>query len=141
MDDGGLNMKLVYFAHPITHYNKVIEQRCLEIIEKEFDGEDFEIFNPNVTWLDRIYSKRKDDKHSNPFEIFTEIVAICDVVVGVSFMDGEIGAGVFKELQKAYDNDKETYIILGDMKMYPFSPGYEGLTVAETKERIKGDVI
>ena len=137
-----MEKKLVYFAHPVTHYNTKCENDCIREILIEapnFIGKDIELFNPNQIWLDRIYTKRKNNRHEDPFGIFTEITSICDGCIGVTFIDGKMGAGVFRECMKSYQEMKPTYImnLKEGFKIVSFSPSWESLSINETRERIK----
>jgi hypothetical protein len=142
-------MKLVYFAHPVTHYGKDIEIECEKTIREEMKlhlESEIEIFNPNQVWLDRLYKNRKLTRHPNPFEIFTEIVGVCDVVVGVTFTDGKIGAGVYKEMVSSDSNyGYPTYVLPADSKfVFEFNEkqiSHLALTIEETRERIKKGII
>lgn len=143
-----MNKKLIYFAHPLTHYNKRIEKICEEKIriegETHFGTDKIEVFNPNQEWLSRVYTTRKEAKHKDPFGIFEEITSVCDGTVGVTFGDEKIGAGVFKECMKSYNIGKPTYLLMGASKFFVrFDPvnhhGKLALSIEETRERIKKD--
>lgn len=144
----GTNMKLVYFAHPLSHYDTDFEYSCLEKINNELPDyicSSIEIFNPNQKWLDRLYTKRKEDEHGNPFSIFTEITSICDVCIGVTFNDGKIGSGVFKECETSFHKKKEVYLMVGkDLTIVDFTHPNDYrkklgivLSIKETVDRIK----
>lgn len=143
-------MKIVYFAHPVTHYGEYEEERALNLIMESFgafsDGEEIEIFNPNQEWLQRLYNNRKKNNHPDRFSIFVEIVDACDIVVGSSYRDDMIGAGVAKELKKAYNNGNPTYIIMWEdcitIQKFIFEEFSDSiLTIEETRERIKERII
>jgi len=125
--------KIVYYAHPITHYNTEHEIKCEKSIREKFNN--VEIFNPNMKWLNRVYQNRKDEGHEKPFGIFQEIAKVADIVVGCTFEDGKLGSGVFGECVSAYSEGKEVYIMFYDMTLCLFSPMIESLTIEETKER------
>lgn len=142
--------KLVYFAHPRSHYGKRVESSCGEKIRIEgqhhFQADEIEVFNPNQEWLSRVYKKRKEEEYEKPFDVFLEIVQVCDGVAGVTFGDGKIGAGVYTELMEAYNYGKPTFILTGASKFFVrFDPenhhGKLALTIEETRERLEKDYI
>lgn len=153
MDARDENKKLtsVYYAHPISHYNTDFEWMCIEIIITMLTkiGEDLsepsiEIMNPNQKWLSQVYQNRKAEGHEEPFGIFNEVVKGCDVVVGCTFFDGSIGAGVAKELETAQENDKDVYLIYVNGGTKLFMPllgmsNYKVLTVEETRAKLRSE--
>ena len=142
-----MDKKLVYFAHPLTHYGTKFEQSCEQTIVGEFKlmGKDIIVFNPNQVWLDRLYTARKRDKVDDAFAIFEEITSVCDITVGATFHDGMLGAGVFKELKKSVQCGCPTYLLYGKEKtLMPFDLDVHkrmALTIEETRERIKEKVL
>ena len=112
------NIKVVYFAHPVIHYNTEFEWECIETIVTMLTpiGEDpregnIQIMNPNQQWLQNLYQNRKADNHEDPFGIFHEISKSCDIIVGCTFFDGVIGAGIAGEMKIGLENGKDVYLI------------------------------
>ncbi len=152
MDD--IINKTVYFAHPISHYNTEFEWEAIEVIIHMLTpiGEDptegiIRVMNPNQKWLGGIYKARKEAGDVNPFEIFREIVKACDIVVGVTFFDGALGAGVAEECKIALESGKPVFLLYvhdgdwgeGQIKLFiPFTGlgNYRVLTREETRARI-----
>lgn len=149
-------MKTIYFAHPVTHYNKNIEIECIHIITTmlmpleyadevdDFDsiGPEFEIMNPNQQWLQNVYQNRKKENHPDPFNIFREIASACDITVGCTFYDGILGAGVANEMKTALEDGKDVYLIFLDNGRKLFLPitsldNFRILSIEETREKTK----
>lgn len=153
MDARDENKKLtsVYYAHPISHYNTEFEWDCIETILHMLTpiGEDItespiQIMNPNQKWLSQIYQNRKAEGHEEPFSIFNEVVRGCDVVVGCTFFDGSIGAGVAKEMAEAIAAEKDVYLIFLANGIKFFMPcismeNYKVLTVEETRAKLQSE--
>lgn len=111
--------KVVYFAHPIAHYDTDLEWECIETIIHMLTpiGEDptdgfIHIMNPNQRWLSNLYIQRRDSGHKDPFDIFRQIASACDIIVGVTFMNGKIGAGVGEEMETCIKNGIPAYLIM-----------------------------
>ena len=139
--------KTVYFAHPKAHYDTDFEMECIGIIigmlvpigAEPMEGH-IEIFNPNQKILSDIYKARKLSGDTDPFELFREYAREADIVVGVTFFDGSIGAGVADELTEAFNNGKDTYLIYVSNGIKVFIPfisktHYKILSIAETREK------
>ena len=150
-------VKTVYFAHPIAHYDDEIEWTCIEIImnlltpnDRDVSDGYIDIMNPNQKWLHNMYVARKEEQCSpgdkEPFEIFREIVRACDMVVGVTFFDGTLGAGVAEEMKVGLESGKEVYLIFFNQGIKFFLPvsnldNYTILSREETRKRIdKGEM-
>ena len=128
--------QLVYFAHPVTHYNTEMEVKCEKKIRDYIDYA--EIFNPNQEWLQRVYDNRKKNGHETPFDIFKELAEACDITIGVAFMDGVLGAGVANECHRAYAAGKEVLVLFpSTMEIVGFNTMLPSLSIKETRERIK----
>jgi hypothetical protein len=153
MDDT-IDRKTVYFSHPIAHYNTEFEWECIETIimmltpvgEDPTDGY-IHIMNPNQKWLQNLYVTRRESGDDNPFEIFREIAISCDIVVGVTFFDGAIGAGVFEECRVALENNKDVYMIFINNGRKLFMPvtynmsSYKVLSRKDTRQKTKDEVM
>jgi hypothetical protein len=138
MDD---RIRKVYFAHPLVHYDEEIETECIFSILTML-GEDIEIFNPNQSWLSDLYKARKKAGDEDPFEIFREIARVHDIIVGSTFLDGIIGAGVAEELMEGIRNGKDCYLIYihkGVKLFLPFTSldNYKTLDIGQTRKRTK----
>jgi len=77
----------VYYAHPINIYNSPRERRDLEALE--YMG--FEVVNPNGPEHDAGYREEGMD-------YFYDLVGECDGIAFRAFADGNIPAGVAKEV-------------------------------------------
>lgn len=140
-------IKTVYFAHPKAHYDTEFEMECVGLIfdmlipiGSDVMDEHIQIFNPNQKILSAIYKARKEAGDRDPFALFREYARAADIVVGVSFFDGTIGAGVAEELTEALENDKEVYIIYVSNMRKVFMPvvsmtHYKTLSIAETRDK------
>lgn len=143
-------MKSVYFAHPVTHYDQPIELDEINVIISMLGDEmasNIEIMNPNQKWLGQAYQNRKNNDHPDVFGLFTEIARACDICVGATFLDGALGAGVAKEMISCLENDQPVYLIFyADNNVRFFYPvasldNYMILTVEETRTRIKEGIL
>lgn len=138
MDD---RVRTVYFAHPKVHYDEDIEEECIFSIIAML-GQDIAIFNPNLQWLNDLYVARKKAGDEDPFEIFREIARAHDIIVGATFMDGVIGAGVAAELMEGMKNGKDCYLIYINKGIKFFLPvtsldNYQVLDIPHTIKRTK----
>ena len=154
MDDKGGNMKLVYFAHPISHYDKEIEEDCIEFIWSALGSgflssqePEIEIFNPNQLFVQK-HVDRLREENGDYFDFFRDIVKSCDIVVMTSFKDGKIGAGVAEEGTVGAKYGKDVFLIYFDRDGYkmfervdPIDLDEIILSREETRERIKEDII
>lgn len=142
-----IDRKTVYFAHPLSHYDTDFEWECIETIiqmltpvtEDPTEGY-INIMNPNQQWLHNLYVARRESDDDNPFEIFREIAISCDIIVGVTFFDGAIGAGVYEEMRVCSANNKDVYLIFIDDGRKLFIPiinmsNYKVLSIEETHQR------
>jgi hypothetical protein len=151
MDDRGgiMEKRLVYFAHPMSHYDKEIEFDCLEFIWCALGENDLhrkveiEIFNPNQLFVQR-HVERLREEGEEYFDFFREIVKSCDIVVMTSFLDGKIGAGVAEEGTVGAKYGKKVFLLYFDEdgnKMFesvdPIDLDEITLTIEETRERIR----
>lgn len=135
-----MKMKYVYFAHPLTHYYTELELKCERRIRDYINNA--KVVNPNQKWISNIYLNRKANGCSDPFAIFKEMVDACDIVVGVTFMDGILGAGVHTECMRGYATGKKVFILKPDtLKFFPFNTMWESLSIKETKENTKLGVL
>lgn len=148
MDDNRKG-EVVYFAHPICHYDRDIEWECINIILEMLTpiGEDptdgfIHIMNPNQRWLSNLYQRRLAEGEEDPFDIFRQIALSCDMIVGVTFADGTIGAGVGEEMKTCIEKGIPAYLIMLHDKRKLFIPvsnmdNYVILSRDETRKKIK----
>lgn len=146
--------EVVYFAHPVVHYNTSIEYDCIDFIYQSFkptmmeedDEYTLHVMNPNQPWLQNLYNNRKKSNHPDPFEIFQEIARSCDIIVGTTFLDGILGAGVANEMEEGLKNRKKVYLIMFDNGTKLFLPYmgsgiYTVLSIEETRKRNKEGIL
>jgi hypothetical protein len=141
--------KAVYYSHPRTHYDTDLEWECINLIITALtpighDNSDgyIDVMNPNQKWLSKLYQKRKESGDNDPFEIFREIVRSCDIIVGTTFKDGTIGAGVAEECKVAQENKIDCYLIYLDYGKKLFMPfigteDYYIRTIEDTREKTR----
>lgn len=139
----------VYFAHTLSHYDTELEWECIETImnmlmpigKEPTMNSGITLMNPNQKWLHTLYMNKKKYNEVDPFSIFIDIALACDIVVGSTFLDGSIGAGVAKEMEAAIKNDMPTYILYLADGVKMFMPcldidNYQVLSRKETRRRI-----
>jgi hypothetical protein len=92
--------KMLYFAHPMNTYSTPLELALLTTILDFFKG--WEILNPNYPEHERGFMKY-EEQHQNPMLYFTtELLPLCHGCVGLPFLDGAWGAGVYQEITQIY---------------------------------------
>lgn len=161
MDDRGGMMEekekkkvVVYFAHPMSHYDKEIETDCEEFIYSAFGQYseesklDVELVNPNNIFVQRHIDRLKSEGIEDYFDYFREMVKSCDIIVMTTFLDGEIGTGVAEEGTVAAKQGKKVFLLYFDednIKMFervdPIDLDELILTREETRDRIIAGVI
>ena len=82
--------KRCYFAHHVTDYNTQREKTAIEVIENY----GFVVENPNSTEHNANYKERG-------MQYFVDLVAECEALAFQRFPEGQIGAGVAKEIGAA----------------------------------------
>lgn len=124
----------VYFAHPINTYGTDLERALLRSIAEKFNGDI--IVNPG------------SPKHQAKFQAYMasgakemdywmELVRTCDTCVLLAFLDGMIGAGVYKEVSERHAHACPVWEIKSDGTFYTWAPNpARRLTVDETRTRI-----
>ena len=78
----------LYFAHPVSDYNRPREQKALEAIRMAFP--ECEIVNPNSDHHSMEYKRVG-------FRYFEDLAKSCQIVAAMPFPNGEWGMGVWKE--------------------------------------------
>lgn len=82
--------KRCYFAHHVTDYNTEREMAAIEVIESH----GFVVENPNSPEHDAEYKQ-------HGMQYFVDVVTGCDALAFQRFPEGQIGAGVAKEIGAA----------------------------------------
>lgn len=88
-------MTVCYFAHPITDYGTPRQSDALSAIK----ANGWTVENPDAPEHAEAYK-------SHGMHYFIELVGKCDCLCFMRFPDGEIGAGVAKEITAAFDAGK-----------------------------------
>lgn len=123
-------MYTVYFAHPMSTYNTKREAKCIKQIKNRYP--DWTILNPN----DPIHHQACK-ACGGGMEYFALLVNRCDAVVALPFKDGEHGAGVYYEMNAAFQRKKTIYEIdpdegiIKEVSLYDIRP----LSISETRHR------
>jgi hypothetical protein len=144
---------VVYFAHPISHYDTELENDCEEFIHNAFgqyseDSKlDIDIVNPNTLFVQKHVDRLRAEGVEDYFDFFREMVKSCDIIVMTSFLDGKIGAGVAEEGTVAANYLKKVFLLYFDedgIKMFkrvdPINFDELILSREETRKRIKAGV-
>ena len=127
---------IIYYAHPVSHYNTYLEKEGLKAISKCFPEPT--IYNPNNEADSERYKLCGMD-------YFKLLASKCDIVVGQGFIDGEIPHGVYSEMLAGYESGKKVYymkdmdldlpmIIEVDVK------SIKTLSINETRDRIRNGI-
>lgn len=88
----------IYFAHPVTDYNTEREARGVRTLELV----GYEVINPNGSEHENSYSKEG-------MEYFKRIVKGCGALAFMRFPEGQIGAGVAKEIGWAHEEGSPVF--------------------------------
>jgi hypothetical protein len=108
-----------YYAHCTSLYNTPQEERDLSLIEEL----GFLVYNPNCEEADIAYKE-----HGMPW--FKKKVEECDCLVFRSLPDGNIPAGVYKEIQWAKEGGRPVFEL-------PSGLLQRELSVEETREYLR----
>lgn len=108
---------IIYYAHHMSIYNTLQEERELKVINKMFENDT--IINPNG-WIN-------DKGVSGPviMEQCYIFVKQSDVVVFSTLEDGVIGRGVYCELEKAFENKKKVYYLIRNALVEYYESDYK----------------
>lgn len=87
----------VYYAHCIAIYSTPQEDRDVETLETL----GFEVFNPNSPAVDAEVKRLKAAGDENYMSYFTNLIRCCDALAFRALPDGQIPAGVAKEIGDA----------------------------------------
>lgn len=148
--------KLIYYAHPKSHYNTELESDCIEFIYSSFGAfseiaqdMDVELFNPNQPMIQRVYRKRREWLPDHAFDYFNDMAIVSDYVVMTSFLDGAIGAGVAEEGLQAEKAGRRVFLlsfmdlhghVIKCIRQITSFEGLNILSIEETVERINNGV-
>lgn len=109
----------VYYARPINLYNTAQDKRDITLLN--FLG--FEVVNPDKEELQERYKKEG-------MSVFLQAIDDCDALAFRSFPDLKIGAGVWKEIEKAINEGKMVIEL-------PTLTSNRILSVEDTREYLK----
>ena len=84
-----------YYAHPITLYGSIQEQKDKELLESL----GFIVVNPSD-------KDKQDEYEKGGFQVFLDWVSKSDCLAFRSFIDMSISAGVMREIQQAIKDGK-----------------------------------
>jgi hypothetical protein len=85
----------VYYARPISLYKTAQDKRDIDLLQSL----GFEILNPDKEALQERYKVEG-------MNVFLEAVKECDAIAFRAFPDGKLGAGVYKEILQAQEQNK-----------------------------------
>ena len=105
----------IYYAHSISIYNTSQEKRDI----KSLESLGFDVVNPNK-------EIHQENYRSKGMDYFVELVNSCDAIAFRAHPNGDIPAGIYKEIQA----DKPIIEL-------PSSINGRKLTVDETREYLK----
>lgn len=116
-----LNFKImkIYYARPISLYNTKQEERDISMLESL----GFEVVNPNKEELQKRYEKEGMD-------VFLTAINDCQALAFRAFVDCRISQGVWKELQRAIEQEKPVIEL-------PSLLSIRELNVGDTREYLK----
>jgi len=140
----------IYFAHPMCEYGTELEKEVIERIKEadidEIRGvDDIEIVNPSDPKILREF-KAFGKKNAMHMKFFLDLVRTCDVIVGMPFLNGQWGAGVYAEMKVMqekcgsvwqvewyWDDDGSPYFCLERVNVEDIRP----LSITETRQTVK----
>lgn len=100
---------MIYFAHPMGTYDSTIEKAILSEMERIFQVHSNEIINPNTERIRNALSLfRRRAYQINVMVFFSFLIDISDKIVFLPYADDTIGAGVWKELKHALEDNADT---------------------------------
>jgi hypothetical protein len=122
--------KKIYFAHPVSDYNKPLETKSGELIAQHFPQA--EILNPN--------QKVHNDAYLTAgMAYFENLVKSCDTLVAIPFPDGEWGMGVWREAEALANHGGQVFELNPDtglLQKVDFKD-IRPLSINETRKRVK----
>ena len=94
-------IRRIYFAHPQMYYNTKWETKCIQMIMKKWP--DHQVVNPNQhDRFDRVIKK-------SGFQIFYQMVKLCEFGTFMPLQDGRWSGGVFKEALMTKKQGKDVW--------------------------------
>ena len=112
-----------YYARPITHYGTQIDNETINTLKKM----GMHVVDPNQEIYLRAYKRIGMDA-------FLDVVSKCDLLFFKSFSNGNVTAGVQKEIQKAIDLGIPVF------EVNPFIDTKRKLSVDDTRKAIKSGI-
>lgn len=127
-----MKKKKVYFAHPISTYNTILEEYFLEYFASD---DSIEILNPNTP-------EHQKNCAIKGMDYFKDLVQSCDCLYSYSFGDKTIGAGIAKEMDWMKEKGgKVLFFSLFDkfekMTTKTSAEQFKVLSVEETRIKLK----
>lgn len=115
----------IYYAHFSGIYNSLQEERDMDLLKALFPNA--EIINPNSKEIQEKCRQLKEEG-KNAMDMFLDIVRTCSLVAFRGCVNGKIGAGVWKEVMIAKENNIPVIEL----------PGFIGreLSVDETRQML-----
>lgn len=144
-----MSKKLIYFAHPISLYNTLVEMVIIEALTRR----GFRVVNPGEIQYQRAYEARRYvNPKENPMAYWLELADTCTDCAFIPFPQTHgaegvplsnrprVSAGVIKEVNLFFATYRQIYWILPDVKLpeevtlLPFGGWneFEKLTVQQT---------
>ncbi len=124
-----MSLPRVYFAHPITAYCSAEEACALARLKSE----GLDVTNPS--------DRHHQDACGSDMVRWAALAGSCDGVAFMPFPDGAIGAGVVKEVNTLWAQNKPVFELTPDGNTLSAVSDWPGartlLTVDETRERLK----
>lgn len=121
-------MLVIYYAHGLYLYNTLQEQRDIKLLE----ALGFEVLNPNTPEIQNQIKelKKVHGEQADYMEYFRDMVKDCDIVAFRALPDGRIGAGVYTEVECAYEEN---------IPVFELPSGFttRKITVEATREYLK----
>jgi hypothetical protein len=120
----------VYFAHPVSTYNTILEKMVIAHLERQ--GAHL-LINPNTP-------EHQEGYKNEGMEYFKKIIEACDYVYVLPFPDDfSIGAGIAKEINWALEKGIKVVYLKPRFEHEEifFLRGYNVLTVEETRDKLK----
>lgn len=130
--------KAMYFAHPVNVYNTPLETDLMQFLQVSFPECDIE--NPNQPKHQEGYQRWLKETGNGMNYYLKEFLVNMDGVIGLSFPDGRIGAGVFSEEESIFKRTGSLWTLTYDENLtrirdFSFLQPF-ALTPDETRQRV-----
>lgn len=113
--------KVVYFARPKTQYPYYSMKEDM-ILNAALYGQDFprnyQILDPDDPMLAQAYANLKAIGHPDHFTLFTLLATSADYIIGATFQDGVMGAGVANEIAAYFNMRARTDLEFGKPRVW-----------------------